>query len=69
MPIYEYVCADCGKAFEKLMRFSDPNIDHPDCPECESDKTHKRLSTFASFGSAGSNASGDSSCGGSGAFR
>ncbi len=68
MPIYEYVCADCGEQFEKLMRFSDPNIDHPDCPECRSGNTNKRLSTFASFGNNASSA-GTSSCGSSSGFR
>ena len=33
MPIYEYVCASCGKEFEKLVRQSSPA---PECPDCHS---------------------------------
>ncbi len=68
MPIYEYICSDCGRKFEKLMRFSDPNVDHPDCPDCESNHTSKRMSTFASRGSSPAANSG-ASCGSSGGFR
>ncbi len=30
MPIYEYVCRDCGNAFEVLVRGSE----QPECPSC-----------------------------------
>ncbi|MBL0040741.1 MAG: zinc ribbon domain-containing protein [Xanthomonadales bacterium] len=32
MPIYEYVCATCGKKSDHLMRLSDP--DPTECPTC-----------------------------------
>ena len=32
MPIYEYVCATCGKKSDHLMRMSDP--DPTECPTC-----------------------------------
>jgi putative FmdB family regulatory protein len=47
MPIYEYVCADCGKEFEVLVR-SDTR---PACPQCQSSRLNKRLSVFATAGS------------------
>ncbi len=43
MPIYEYVCEDCGHAFEYLVMGSDK----PVCPSCESTELDKRFSTFA----------------------
>ena len=69
MPIYEYQCKDCGSQFEKLMGFSDPNVNSPECPDCESRNTKKRLSTIASFYASGSSAISSSSCGSSGGFR
>lgn len=67
MPIYEYHCDDCGHDFEKLVRFSDPVINSPDCPGCRSENTHKRISAVAVF-SASQNQS-VSSCSSSGPFR
>jgi putative FmdB family regulatory protein len=70
MPIYEYHCSDCGKEFEKLMGFSDPNINAPECPTCQSHNTQKRLSTIAAYSSSGgSYGQSASSCGSSGGFR
>jgi putative FmdB family regulatory protein len=68
MPIYEYHCSNCNKEFEKLMGFSDPNINSPECPECQSNNTHRLLSKVASFSSRGTGFSSGSSCGGSGGF-
>ncbi len=70
MPIYEYRCSDCGNEFEKLMGFSDPNANAPECPTCQSQNTRKRLSTIASYSSSGSSQGySSSSCGSSGGFR
>ena len=33
MPIYEYVCNDCGYAFERMQSFSDDPL--TTCPECQ----------------------------------
>ena len=48
MPIYQYVCADCGHDFEDLI-FGD---ERPRCPECESESADKQLSVFATRSSA-----------------
>lgn len=69
MPIYEYLCNDCGNEFEKLMGFSDPKADSPECPGCQSENTRKRLSTVASFSRGSSRSTSASSCGSSGGFR
>jgi len=69
MPIYEYHCSNCGEEFEKLMGFSDPNINHPECPGCHSENTQKRLSAIAAVRGSTSAYSNSSSCGSSGGFR
>ena len=40
MPIFDYVCDDCGHAFELLIRGSEA----PACPRCESRAVTKQLS-------------------------
>lgn len=67
MPIYEYQCTDCGITFEKLMGFSDPNLNAPECPGCQSQQTQRRLSKVASFNNTGG--ANSSSCNSSGGFR
>lgn len=42
MPIYEYDCAACGAAFEKLHRTS--SHEKPVCPKCASKKVKRRIS-------------------------
>ena len=43
MPIYEYLCEDCGSKFEKLVR----NGDAVACPSCGESHLKPQLSTFA----------------------
>jgi putative FmdB family regulatory protein len=46
MPIYEYVCEDCGTKFEKLvLRASDK--EGLACPKCGKSRLAPQLSTFA----------------------
>ena len=33
MPIYEYLCADCGNKFEKLIRRNE-DVEKLECPSC-----------------------------------
>ena len=47
MPIFEFVCQECGSPFEELVR-SATAVDEVACPFCESDKVAKQISTFAS---------------------
>ena len=44
MPLYEYVCADCARKFEKLVRRWGDAVD---CVHCGSGSVEKQLSTFA----------------------
>lgn len=40
MPIFEYTCRGCGRAFETLVRTGDT----PSCPTCASTDLEKQLS-------------------------
>ena len=49
MPLFEYLCKDCGRAFEKIV----PRYDSPaDCIHCNSEHVEKQLSVFAVAGSS-----------------
>jgi len=43
MPIFEYICEDCGTKFEKLVR----NGVTVACPGCGQDRLKQQFSTFA----------------------
>lgn len=55
MPIFEFVCQECGTPFEELVR-SSYAVGEVSCPSCESSQVTKQISTFASqvAGSTGS---------------
>jgi putative FmdB family regulatory protein len=42
MPIYEYVCDQCGHALEALQKMSEAPL--RDCPACEGDTLKKKVS-------------------------
>jgi len=67
MPIYEYICNQCGNEFEKMVPFSQANTP-PSCPKCQAKETQKKLSMFATSAGAAStgSASASSSCSGGG---
>ena len=46
MPIFEYLCDDCGTKFEKLVRRS-PETEDLRCPSCGQDHLTTQYSTFA----------------------
>ena len=43
--MYEYRCDACGHSFEKIQKFSDPQVDV--CPSCGERKVQKLLSSPA----------------------
>ena len=45
MPIYDYVCDECGKKFEKLVL--KPATDVVDCPACGKTSVTQAISLFA----------------------
>lgn len=50
MPIFEYMCVECGANFEKLVRSSDTQAII--CPRCESTRVLKQMSSFAMRGAS-----------------
>ncbi len=63
MPIYEYVCDDCGERYERIVMSQRQKIT---CPKCESAKHTIQLSVFAAPSNGGkSSASSSSASGGS----
>ncbi|MFH1134444.1 MAG: zinc ribbon domain-containing protein [Pseudomonadota bacterium] len=66
MPIFEYVCLDCGKVFETLVLNSREEVC---CPDCESKRLEKAMSSFAlSAGSSGSRGASLGGCSSKGGF-
>ena len=69
MPIYEFICRDCNKGFEKLTAASER--DKTACPVCGSPKTARKISLTApaqvkagKSGSAGEGCRMPNCCGG-----
>jgi putative FmdB family regulatory protein len=65
MPIYEYVCDDCGERYERIVMSQTQAIT---CPKCDSAKHTIQLSVFAApangnRSSANATASSAGSCG------
>lgn len=42
MPIYDYLCENCGKELEKIQKISDAPL--IDCPECGKSSLRKKIS-------------------------
>ena len=55
MPLYEYVCLNCGKSFELIVDFNE-NKEQKECPSCKSNLTNRLISSFASLGNSNSRA-------------
>jgi putative FmdB family regulatory protein len=49
MPLYDYLCEDCGKVSEQLMTASS---DQSQCPFCGSLKLKKLMSAHSSYAGA-----------------
>jgi len=61
MPIFEYLCRECGHKFEAIV-FGEQKAE---CPKCHMAKLEQQLSTFSAHshsGSAPATACGQSSC-------
>ncbi len=46
MPLYEFVCDECGQPFELLVGFSQAD-EAQTCPTCGGEQTHRKMSSFA----------------------
>lgn len=58
MPIYVYLCEDCGEKFEKLVSMS-ASGQKQDCPKCSAGNTRKlpAAANFSGVKSAGEKSS------------
>lgn len=67
MPIYEFICEECFEEFEKLVSFSQSEIEI-NCPTCGSELIRKKISSFAAVagGSRRESTVSRSNCGPSG---
>jgi putative FmdB family regulatory protein len=63
MPIYEYVCDDCGAHYERIVLHHKTAVT---CPRCESGKHTIQLSVFAAPASGGRSTGGGSPMTGNG---
>ena len=52
MPLFEFICSECSRPFEELVR-SKSNLTEVSCPSCGSQKISKKISTFASRATGG----------------
>jgi putative FmdB family regulatory protein len=60
MPLYEYLCRDCGCAFERYVRaWGDPVA----CPDCAGASVEKKVSSFAFTAAGGTGVSAGGGCG------
>ena len=46
MPVYEFVCGECGRKFRKLVGVVAQNSP-PACPRCQSTDLNRQISRFA----------------------
>ena len=53
MPLFEYVCSDCGNVFTEFRSVVERDSSL-ECPECHSRNVERKMSAFASFGSGSS---------------
>ncbi len=63
MPIYEYVCEDCGARYERIVMNRNTRIT---CPKCSSAKSTIQLSVFAAHGNGAKSATASVESGASG---
>lgn len=66
MPLFEYICVNCGTAFEQFVRSASAQ-EAVTCPKCASTLVNKQFSTFGmkgtgGFSGGGSTAASDASC-------
>jgi putative FmdB family regulatory protein len=62
MPLYEYVCEDCERRFERLSRSRE--ADQAQCPFCGADRTRRLLSVIAGLGGGQRASASGCACGG-----
>jgi putative FmdB family regulatory protein len=52
MPIYEFICRDCGHEFEEISSYDAGSVT---CPHCETNRVEKLMSSPGGYHINGSN--------------
>jgi putative FmdB family regulatory protein len=47
MPVYVFVCQECKKEFELVLRMSERERGGVKCPKCGSEKVEQRVAAFS----------------------
>ena len=46
MPVYDYVCNDCHKTFERILTLHEHDSEQMRCPHCGSKKIEQEAAAF-----------------------
>jgi putative FmdB family regulatory protein len=46
MPVYDYVCKDCNKTFEKIITLTEHEKEKISCPFCASKNVEQEATAF-----------------------
>lgn len=46
MPVYDYICKECHKAFEKILTLAEHEKGKITCPKCGSKKVEQEPTAF-----------------------
>ncbi len=46
MPVYDYICKDCNKTFEKIITLTEHEKETVSCPSCGSKKVEQEATAF-----------------------
>ncbi|MFQ6103684.1 MAG: zinc ribbon domain-containing protein [Candidatus Glassbacteria bacterium] len=59
MPIYEYICLECGISFERLHLSGNNEVN---CPSCSSSRIEREMSVFGFHSQGGTQKAQSSGC-------
>jgi putative FmdB family regulatory protein len=46
MPVYDYICQDCHKPFEKILTLTEHDTEKLSCPNCGSTHVEQEATEF-----------------------
>jgi len=46
MPVYDYICKDCNKTFEKIITLAEHEKEKISCPSCASKNVEQEATAF-----------------------
>jgi putative FmdB family regulatory protein len=46
MPVYDYICKDCNKTFEKIITLTEHEKEGISCPHCGSKNVEQEATAF-----------------------